>query len=338
MLLMLKAIHNNGALVTIQKFMPKIIFILLFSGILSVTNFAQTATQTINETPNVAAIKWEMRASQSKGFSISLPKTPSLYAENKYEVSESTVRHVSYADGIVYVASVTNVVPLDENPYKNSSVTKIKPFDDSNFTRRIEDLKRDLPGAKVENIENKNAISFLQITNDKKTYRFYNDSANKRWFEVWKIGDDETTLEQTKKFFDSFKITAKPPGTEIGNGAPYLLGDFKKAEPIKIEPKNNGTQQTQIEKSVTTPLTLVIKPTPNYTETARKNIVEGAVRLRVNFSANGTVSILSIVYGLPDGLTEQAMEAAKKIVFIPPSKNGERVSITKTIEYGFKMY
>ncbi|MBC7797553.1 MAG: TonB family protein, partial [Pyrinomonadaceae bacterium] len=298
----------------------------------------QTAAQTIGETPNVATTKWETRASQSKGFSVSLPKTPSLYAENNYKVSESTVRYASYADGVIYVVSVTNAVPFDENPYNRKMFPLSKPFDDSNFTRRVEDLKRDLPNAKFENIENKNAVSFLQITNDKKTYRFYNDSANKRWFEVWKIGDDEATIAQTKKFFDSFKIIAKPLGAEIGDGAPYLLGDIKEAEPVEAALKSNKPQQPQTEKSVTTPLTLVIKPSPNYTETARKNIVEGAVRLKVNFSANGTVSILSVVYGLPDGLTEQAMEAAKRIVFIPQSKNGERVSVTKMIEYGFKMY
>ncbi|MBC7798297.1 MAG: hypothetical protein H7Z37_15610, partial [Pyrinomonadaceae bacterium] len=165
----IKVVNKKGAFVPIQKIMPKIIFILLFLTILSFTSFGQTAAQTIGETPNVATTKWETRASQSKGFSVSLPKTPSLYNENKYEISESTVRYASYADGVVYVVSVTNAVPLKENPNKNSLFTKIKPFDDGNFTRRVEDLKGNFPNAKSETIEDKNAMSFLQITDDKRT-------------------------------------------------------------------------------------------------------------------------------------------------------------------------
>jgi hypothetical protein len=56
---------------------------------------------------------------------------------------------------------------------------------------------------------------------------------------------------------------------------------------------------------------IFIKPRPNYTDAARQNQVEGKVRLRVNFLATGKIGSVSPIISLPDGLTEQAMAAAR---------------------------
>ncbi len=54
------------------------------------------------------------------------------------------------------------------------------------------------------------------------------------------------------------------------------------------------------------------KPEPAYTEKARQNQVTGTVVLRAIFSAEGQVKYIIVVRGLPDGLTEAAIAAAKK--------------------------
>jgi hypothetical protein len=41
---------------------------------------------------------------------------------------------------------------------------------------------------------------------------------------------------------------------------------------------------------------------------------------------------------LPYGLTEQAMEAARKMRFEPAMKNGIPYSVTKLVEYPFTLY
>jgi outer membrane biosynthesis protein TonB len=41
---------------------------------------------------------------------------------------------------------------------------------------------------------------------------------------------------------------------------------------------------------------------------------------------------------LPDGLTEKAMEAARRIQFTPAEKDGRRVSQYATINYNFNIY
>lgn len=68
-----------------------------------------------------------------------------------------------------------------------------------------------------------------------------------------------------------------------------------------------------------------------------KNQTSLVIRLRVTFDTNGKVTNVVPLNILPDGLTEQAIEAAKKIKFTPEKKNGAAVSLTKTIEYNFTL-
>jgi len=85
-------------------------------------------------------------------------------------------------------------------------------------------------------------------------------------------------------------------------------------------------------------LKIVAKPRPGYTEAARKNGTQGTVVLRVTFLANGSIGPISTVRGLPNGLTEQAIAAARNIRFEPPKRNGIPSAVTRTIEYSFTMY
>lgn len=91
-------------------------------------------------------------------------------------------------------------------------------------------------------------------------------------------------------------------------------------------------------KEVTRKAVLISKPEPGFTEAARKNNVTGAVRLKMLLGANGAVSNVSVVKGLPDGLTEKAIAAAHQIRFTPAQKDGRNVNQWVTIEYNFNIY
>lgn len=80
------------------------------------------------------------------------------------------------------------------------------------------------------------------------------------------------------------------------------------------------------------------KPEPLYTEEARKNQVTGTVTLSMVLNANGTVTNIAAVSRLPDGLTEKAIEAARRIRFIPAEKDGHKVSQYAKIMYNFNIY
>jgi hypothetical protein len=50
------------------------------------------------------------------------------------------------------------------------------------------------------------------------------------------------------------------------------------------------------------------------------------------------VTNLSIVKGLPDGLTDKALDAARHMLFFPAEKDGRSVSQYAVLEYNFIIY
>jgi TonB family protein len=91
-------------------------------------------------------------------------------------------------------------------------------------------------------------------------------------------------------------------------------------------------------KDVTTKARLISKPEPQYTEDARKNQVTGTVVLKVVFASSGQVTNIRTVSGLPYGLTERAIAAARQIKFVPATKDGHQVSMWMQLEYNFNLY
>ncbi|MBO0800952.1 MAG: energy transducer TonB, partial [Blastocatellia bacterium] len=75
-----------------------------------------------------------------------------------------------------------------------------------------------------------------------------------------------------------------------------------------------------------------------YTEEARRNKVRGTVVLSVVFAADGRISDIRVVSGLPYGLTVKAIEAAQKIRFQPAVRNGKPVSVRGNLEFKFDTF
>jgi TonB family protein len=86
-----------------------------------------------------------------------------------------------------------------------------------------------------------------------------------------------------------------------------------------------------------TPVEIVSKPRPAYTEQARRLRVEGEVVLEVVFFADGRVTVVRVVEGLGHGLDEAAIEAAKKIEFQPARREGRAVDHEATLRIVFKL-
>jgi TonB family protein len=84
--------------------------------------------------------------------------------------------------------------------------------------------------------------------------------------------------------------------------------------------------------------TIIYREKAKYTEEARQLNVQGTVTLSAIFGADGQIYSIRIVRGLPGGLTEKAIEAARNIRFRPAVKNGVPVSTRMTLEYNFALY
>jgi len=91
-------------------------------------------------------------------------------------------------------------------------------------------------------------------------------------------------------------------------------------------------------KEVNSKARVLSKPEPQYTEEARKNQITGTVVLRAVFTSGGQVTSIRAVSGLPFGLTERAIAAARQIRFTPATKDGRPVSMYIQLEYNFNLY
>lgn len=77
-------------------------------------------------------------------------------------------------------------------------------------------------------------------------------------------------------------------------------------------------------------------PLAVYTDEARAAKTNGDVRLRLVFAADGTVKNVFPIKSLDHGLTESAMDAARRIKFEPAVRNGKPASQFATLVYEFE--
>jgi protein TonB len=89
--------------------------------------------------------------------------------------------------------------------------------------------------------------------------------------------------------------------------------------------------------SVTVRPQILGRPTPGYTDEARRNQIEGSVKVSVLLKADGAVSDINVARGLGYGLDEKAIEAARQLRFVPAQKDGHAVSVRLSLEFKFSL-
>ena len=87
-----------------------------------------------------------------------------------------------------------------------------------------------------------------------------------------------------------------------------------------------------------TPLKILSKPRPGYTDSARQAGSQGTIQLAILFGANGRIMNTLVLKGLGYGLDQQALAAARKITFEPKIQDGKPVSSVKIVEYTFTIF
>lgn len=134
----------------------------------------------------------------------------------------------------------------------------------------------------------------------------------------------------------------------ILNELPFrLLGELKDT-PFSVEYSNERSVKASDVVNAQTvtantkgkiPLKILLKPKASYTLKARMNAVGGTIIMRIAFSADGSISRISIINnGLTDGLNEEAIRAARQIRFLPQIEEGIPVTIERFVEYKFTIY
>ncbi len=113
----------------------------------------------------------------------------------------------------------------------------------------------------------------------------------------------------------------------IGDGDGFGVGPGSRENIGGREPSYGGRRNGDSEQeTVDTRPILLNNPQPLFTEEARKNKIQGIVRVRILVDSNGAVREVVLKRGLPDGLNEQAIQAAYRMRFRPAIKNGQPIS------------
>jgi TonB family protein len=141
------------------------------------------------------------------------------------------------------------------------------------------------------------------------------------------------------------------PGLPIGSGFSNGLGGAVKGAPGSGIPGKSvqssgfdkqyaapGPKQVLIPTDeLGSPVEIVEKPEPSYTEEGRKHGVEGEVRLEVQFTADGHVRVLRVLQRLGFGLDEQALHCAEHIRFKPATHGGQPIDSIAVVHIVFEL-
>jgi TonB family protein len=292
----------------------------LICAILFLSLACSAAAQTETST---APISWERYKISDMRISTVLPKMPTVVGFQDFCSEVDKRAYYAYADNAVYEFVVTAKSKTKIPAYCDVK----KNFNESVFTDRLSAVRSD---------QNTNAETSL-FENGRQVYKFVNkfvtrwiisDLKNNRWAEL-AIHRRENLKADDENFLRSLEFLSSE-GKEIGEGSKTTLGD------VKIENETATPEQNKI--AVTESMRIIGKPRAKYTDSARRANVQGSVLLKVTLLSNGSVGSVTPVKELPNGLTEQAIAAARKIVFLPKRVNGVSINVIVTFDYGFSIY
>ena len=125
-----------------------------------------------------------------------------------------------------------------------------------------------------------------------------------------------------------------PGGTGHAGGTVHT-GAFGEQSGAPLQTASNARPHTS--EPVFTPVEILFKPKPTYTDEARSLKLEGQVSIDVVFLSNGSVRIVRIARGLGHGLDEAAQQAALQVRFRPATRGGVPVDTNATIHITFQL-
>ena len=245
---------------------------------------------------------WDAYTIKHEEFSVDLPTLPAMTSSVTRNRME---RHLNtLLDGVVYSVDVF------VNPEPGQSLEDF-------IAEQLANSSYDLKTARDLTI---NGIRGKEYSSRDATVQFF---AGPRRLYRFAASGSSAANAAVNQFFSSIKFGKPRNATEVEDG-PGL--------PLELD-----GERIYRGKEVTTKPRLISKPEPQYTNEALNNRVTGRVILRVLFSKTGDVTNVHVVQGLPHGLSEASIQAARQIRFTPATKDGNPVSMWIQLEYNFNL-
>jgi len=284
--------------------------------LLSASLLILVATVVLGQQPEA----WKRYTVKGEAFSVIFPTLPAMATSKEFVDRMGKLRRQrllgAYADGVVYTASCY----LNPNQELLEDFIEQEIFTHSTFDRTSEkDLKRNGFSGKQYFAPDKVPGTVQIFSTGNSVYRF----------QVFGAPTDDTRVQQ---YFSSIVLGKNASGNEVSDGFGIPYESESKAQ--TDENNANPLLSRQVDRKPV----VVLKPDPMYTEEARQSRITGTVVLKVLFASDGSVVNIRAISALPYGLTEKAIEAARKIKFVPAMKDGKFVSIWMQLEYNFNLY
>ena len=122
---------------------------------------------------------------------------------------------------------------------------------------------------------------------------------------------------------------------EGGTGESRVVtGAFEQARQVKQAPAGDLQVPPPADFQ---PVEIVSKPSPVYTEEARRLGIQGEVALSVVFQASGSIRVIGVVRSLGHGLDQTAEQAATQIRFKPALLAGKPTDFPATLRIQFRL-
>ena len=125
----------------------------------------------------------------------------------------------------------------------------------------------------------------------------------------------------------------KATGAAADAGQRFRLQALENNRSRMREPSSNQSEAGP----ATSPVEILSKPNPVYTDEARSLRLEGEVLLEVMFGANGQLHVIRVVRGMGHGLDEAAVAATNKMRFKPAQHYNEPIDSTATVHVVFQL-
>lgn len=263
---------------------------------------------------------WQRYRVKDEQFSFALPAQPSvehrrIFKEAKGERLETTLAR--FSDGVLYL------IVVFENPSPKQSLDS---FIKDRVSARLLNKKTEKK-LTLDEVSGK-AFSLQGIDG---AVQFFSKGDRLFQFGAYNAvpGDVRVT-----KFFSSISLVNNKDSIEVSQTALPPLTPATTATTSTIDTPEKIFTPQEVDQSYKP----IMNPHAEYTEMARQNQVTGTIVLQCTLNANGTITRIRVVTGLPYGLTERAIAAARGLKFIPAMKEGKYVSVSTRLVYTFDLF
>ncbi len=274
-------------------------------------------TLTAQVDSSTAPTVWKRYFAPEAGISFISPKFPVRAQNSEPCATRGSAVFGAYSMGVGYRVDITVINRkagfcnnLNIRGFRSLTTTFRSGFGQAFTERRIKVRSRGRRRATILTEE-------LWLTGSTRRVRIISDRRTRRMVVLEAVGPGVAT-EQVGKFLAGYR--AKSTGTNAKGGASATYGDGKAFGYSGISDS---------------PVRIVVKPRAKMPLGFEG---QGTVVLRVEFLKNGSIGNVTVIKSLPNGAEKAALDAVKRIVFVPAFKGGRAVTVLKNVEFSFTIY